>query len=78
MIDSECTFGTTSIFCDSDDCRNSDQFEGFDCQVDFQGAIKKFKEDGWIIKKVDGDWVHFCDKDCEPPTTSSARPKGDK
>ena len=64
MIYSDYAFGTTDLYCDGPSCKNSEQFEGFDGHVDFRGAIKEAREKGWIIKMIDGDWMHFCDQEC--------------
>ena len=43
--------------CDS--CGESGEFY---C-TDFMEGIEQFKEDGWKIEHVDGDWEHTC-PDC--------------
>ena len=62
MIETENTFGTTTIYCDG--CSHEETFDGFDGQVDFMGAIKEAKEGGWIMKRVDGEWEHHCSEEC--------------
>ena len=60
MIDTDRTFGTTTIYCDTKGCNFEQEFEGFDGEVDFYGAIDEAKKSGWKIRKIDGEWHHYC------------------
>jgi len=42
------------IFCDT--CGDADNYEG----TDFYDALKEAREDGWKIKKLFGEWKHYC------------------
>lgn len=40
---------------------------GGDCDTgedDFMAALEQIKSEGWIIKKIGGDWLHFCRIEC--------------
>jgi len=59
MIETDRTFGTTTIYCDG--CDEEQEFDGFDGHVDFHKAIKEAKEYGWkMYKDKDGEWAHYC------------------
>lgn len=60
MIDTERTFGTTTIYCDQPGCNNDQEFEGFDGEPDFMGAIRDAKVGGWGIIRKGNDWQHLC------------------
>ena len=65
MIEYENTFGIVTISCDNDSCRMSDfTHDGFDGQCDLHGALEEAKEFGWITIKEDGEWYHYCSKEC--------------
>ena len=44
-------FGTASC----DHCCIQEEFDG-----DFDEIVRQMKENGWKIRKVDDDWLHFC------------------
>lgn len=44
-------FGTAS--CDL--CCIQEEYDG-----DFYEIVEQMKDDGWKIRKVDGDWQHVC------------------
>jgi len=58
-------FGVLEIECDGKGCKRTFEHEGFDGYRDFSGATKEARENGWIITKIDGDWCHFCSKECK-------------
>lgn len=60
MIDSLYSFGTVTIYCDKNNCKSEETFEGFDNKPDFYSAIKEAKEMGWKILNKNGNWEHFC------------------
>ena len=61
MIESEDTFGTTTIYCDVIDCDKDEEFESpIDGIPDHEEAIEEAKENGWEIEKVEGEWEHMC------------------
>ena len=65
MIETERTFGTTRISCDAEYCKSQDfVHDGFDGYYDVKEACKEAREFGWIIKKIDDEWNHYCDQDC--------------
>ena len=64
MIDNDSVFGTATVFCDYKDCSSEleiDGSEGYPPQFD---EIKnEMDAHGWISKKIDGSWSHFCQDD---------------
>lgn len=40
-----------------DECSN---YLNCDVYEDFGGAIQMAKDEGWKIRKIDGEWQHFC------------------
>jgi len=50
-------FGDMEITCDM--CGSNDIYDPA-----FKVALQEAKDDGWIIRKIDGDWRHFCDIEC--------------
>ena len=44
-------------------CDTCEFEESFD-DLDFYDVIKKLKSSGWIVKKVGGEWLHYCCKLC--------------
>lgn len=59
MISTNKTFGLVAIECDG--CGYEQDYEPMDGRIDFQQAIREFKEYGWIITKEDDDcWSHYC------------------
>jgi hypothetical protein len=58
MIETENTFGTTTIYCDG--CDEYEEFEGIDTTVDIQKAFKEAKEYGWEILDCDEEGPHYC------------------
>ena len=61
MIDGDNAFGTVTISCDYDKCKQEQEFETGD-YANFLEACKEAKSYGWTIKKESGDWVHYCPK----------------
>ena len=68
MIDNDYVFGNTIITCDEcgfkETFDHEETFHGFDCKIDFEGAIEKAKKNGWSMKKQKGQWIHIC-PDCQ-------------
>ena len=52
-------YGLMEIECDN--CGSGVEIE---CS-DFSDGIREAKNKGWIMKKVDGDYEHYCCKECE-------------
>lgn len=44
------------LFAQCDHCSNAEELEA----DDFQEAVSEMKQDGWLITKLDGEWVHLC------------------
>lgn len=65
MIESEYTFGTTTLFCDLEGCNNEHTHDGFDGRPDFKDAIQDAKSYGWLIVYHEGEWLHFCSTRCK-------------
>ena len=59
MLDPDNTFGTITAYCDGEGCGNEEMIDGFDGHVDFIGAVKELKSQGWMIRKTN-EWQHFC------------------
>lgn len=59
MININRKLDQTEIECDGDYCNNSFDVEG----TWFKDATDKMKQKGWKIKKINGEWKHFC-SDC--------------
>jgi len=65
MIDRDYTFGTARMYCDSLKCSHDILIEGFDCHVPVWEEIKSDMDlEGWISRKIDGEWLHFCCLNC--------------
>ena len=44
-------------------CDTCDEVQEYDCDFGWEDLMKQMKNDGWVSKKVDGDWEHYC-SDC--------------
>ena len=64
MLETEKTFGTTTIYCDNEKCKSEFTHDGFDGYYDIKEACKKAGSFGWIIKYINGDYSHFCCREC--------------
>lgn len=51
--------GPISLVCDGVKCH---EYLDTHCEV-FSGALAKAKARGWKVRKVNGEWLHFC-SDC--------------
>lgn len=51
--------GPITVVCD--DCKDELETD----EVDFGDALQKFKDDGGIVTKSNGEWQHIC-VDCIP------------
>jgi hypothetical protein len=51
--------GFTTIYCDGELCAEKFEHDGWGA-VDIIGAVEKARDEGWRIKRVDGEWIHFC------------------
>jgi hypothetical protein len=61
MIENEYTFGTSTVYCDGENCSYSEDVEGFDGRpLLFSDVAVEIKKYGWKILKRNGDWVHIC------------------
>ena len=58
MIDYDNLFEKMTMSCDN--CPEEYTIEGI-----FSECFDVAKDDGWIIKKVNNEWLHFCCKECE-------------
>lgn len=59
MIDANRELDQMEIECDEDGCNNSFDMDG----TYFKDATDEMKRRGWKIKKIKGEWKHFC-TDC--------------
>ena len=64
MLDTDSTFGTSDITCDREGCSSDFTHDGFDGHYDIVEACKEARAFGWVIKKIDGEWVHYCCTGC--------------
>ena len=66
MIDREYTFGATTVYCDADNCKQSMQIDARidNHPVDNSDAVQEIKKYGWVVKRINGEWHHFCCSDC--------------
>ncbi len=62
MITKNYKKGIATIQCDS--CGEEIGNDGFDGKPDFMGVIDDARKEGWIIKKIAGNWYHFCSGEC--------------
>ena len=66
MLETESTFGTTEIYCDGKGCNAESRHEApIDNYPDIKAACDEAKQDGWIICTEDGEWYHYCSKECK-------------
>ena len=42
---------------------------------DFRDALSFAKDSGWIVKKIEDNWFHFCTFTCQKEATRSNSPK---
>ena len=54
--------GTIECYCDN--CNKNYSYEFFDGNIDFRDCQEMLKEDGWISRKIDGEWYDFCCEEC--------------
>lgn len=57
MFEHNYNFENGEVVCDFCEAENS--YDG-----SFQECIDQIKEDGWLIRKIEDEWVHFCSKEC--------------
>ena len=51
--------------CDGVGCQSEERFDlEDDGWVDWGYFNTELKEQGWITRKIDGDWMHFCSRTC--------------
>ena len=68
MFDNDYTFGNTTVYCDGVDCKSEENIEGFDGHpLPFKDVATEIKKLGWIVKYLDGEFYHFCCKECANP-----------
>jgi len=60
----------TGIYCDAPNCRAS----ACNHYMSFRAKIRKAQNLGWIIRKINGKFIHHCPA-C--PIPSKQKPKGD-
>ncbi len=66
MIESEHTFGTTTIYCDNEYCHCEHYQEAsIDNLPDEEEACEDARTYGWIIFEEDGEWYHYCSEECK-------------
>lgn len=53
MITFDNTFETMEVECDK--CSHQEELEG-----DYMSCIEEMKSNGWKIKKLNDEWVHYC------------------
>lgn len=53
------SFKMNTHFC-CDNCLDTITVQG----RDWREATKEIKEEGWIVKKIDDDFVHYCSQGC--------------
>ena len=46
--------------CECDECGYDEIIDS----TDYSDINKKLRNDGWIIKNINGDWKEFCSQDC--------------
>lgn len=46
-------------FMTCDECGTEDSHSG-----DFKESVQQFRDDGWIVEKVDDEWIYTC-PDCK-------------
>lgn len=56
MYDTSYEFEITTVFCDGKGCHKEELINS----TDWSTVAKEIKENGWTIKKEDGDWCHYC------------------
>jgi hypothetical protein len=63
----ERTYGEITIVCDG--CG-----DGIDTlETDFDQALTSAKAVGWVPRKVDGEWKHYCCPGCEKSEAVNGR-----
>ena len=65
MIDKDYTFGTATVYCDCKGCPSERNIEGFDNHPpQFDEILAEMKDYGWVSKRLNGEWLHFCGAAC--------------
>ena len=41
-------------------CDGCDEVKDYEVECGWDELMQKIKEDGWISRKVNGEWQHFC------------------
>lgn len=49
--------------CDGIGCNSHEEYD-FDDGLDWTYLNKEVQSEGWIFRKINGDWMHFCSRDC--------------
>lgn len=61
MKDLDYTFGHCDVYCDEKNCGNEYQVDGFDGHPpQYSDVNTELKENGWTVKKENGEWKEFC------------------
>lgn len=55
--------GEGDIICECDQCGANEVYE-FENGPDFSGCQEYLKENGWVSRKIDGEWHDFCCQEC--------------
>lgn len=57
-------YGEGEIVCTCDQCENEYSYEFYDNYIDFADCQAEIKDEGWISRKINGEWYDFCCKEC--------------
>lgn len=61
--ESDYTFGDMEVDCDHPGCQAHEQLEGLDnYPPSYSQANQELREMGWASRKVNGEWLDFCDE----------------
>jgi len=55
--------GEGDIICKCDHCVTEYNY-GFEDGPDFKSCQEELKEEGWVSRKINGEWKDFCCKEC--------------
>lgn len=56
--------GEGDIVCECDACCETYAYPFEDGDIDYKACQAELKEQGWISRKIDGEWYDFCCEEC--------------
>lgn len=56
--------GSGDIVCECDQCGHEREIPFEDHDIDYKRAQEIIKGEGWLARKINGEWYDFCSERC--------------